>query len=98
MAANAKAGASAPAIEINGHVVPIIDGMASTWRAFMCLKVVSDEAAAGVKKMDAAFEYARLVSGLDDDEIVEIAGGDMAQITDVIGVVTQIMTEASPKN
>ena len=98
MADKETAGASAPAIEVNGNQVAIDREMASTWDAFKYLRVLNDQDAEGVYKMDAAMGYAALVSGLDEDGLVEIAGGGHAQIAEVMDVVAQIIAAASPKN
>lgn len=91
MTANDMAGASAPAIEIDREA-------ASSWAAFKHLRVLNDENAEVVDKMDAALAYAGLVAHLDEDGIVEMAGGQSAQISDVMQVVAAIIAEASPKN
>ena len=98
MGATKKAGATAPAVVINGHDIHVDTAKASTWGAFRHLRILNDEDADGVAKLDAALGYAALVSDLDPDAIAEIAGGDTAQMADVIGVAAQIIAAATPKN
>lgn len=94
MGATKKAGANAPAtfdIEIDRDA-------AASWDAFKLLRILNDEEADGMAKMEAAIAYAGLVSGLDEDGIVALAGGGSAPISKVMDVVAQIIAEASPKN
>lgn len=91
MAAKESAGASAPAFAIDSKA-------ASSWAAFKLLRVLNDEEASPISKTDAAISYAGLVAGLDEDAIVELAGGEDAQISDVVSIVAQIIAQASPKN
>ncbi len=98
MGTRKKAGADAPAVEINGHEIFFDKDMASTWDAFRCLRILNDEEADAMDRTDAALRYAQLVSGLDEDAIVEIAGGGKTQVADVMNVVAQIIAAASPKN
>lgn len=91
MGADKKAGASAPAYTIDQEA-------ASSWKAFKYLRVLNDEDSDGVAKMDAAIGYAGLVAHLDEDAIVELAGGEDAQISSVMDIVAQIIADASPKN
>lgn len=70
---------------------------ATSWRAFKLLRVLNDEDADGMAKMDAAIGYAGLVAHLDEESMVELAGGEDAQVTDVMEVVAQIIAKATPK-
>lgn len=89
MGAEGQAGAQAPAIDREA---------ASSWAAFKLLRVLNSEEADSIAKMDAAIAYAGLVAHLDEDGIVELAGGQDAQISQVMEVVAAIIAEASPKN
>lgn len=91
MGAENKAGASAPAIEIDHEA-------AQSWDAFKYMRVMNDEDADGLAKMDAAIGYAGLVSGLTEDDLVALAGGGSAPIAKVMEVVASIIAEAAPKN
>ena len=71
---------------------------ATSWAAFKHLRVLNDPDADGVAKMDAAIGYASLVAHLDEDGIVGFAGGESAQVSDVMEVVAQIIAKATPKN
>lgn len=91
MGADKKAGASAPAYTIDREA-------ASSWKAFKLLRVLNDAESSAIDKTDAAIAYAGLVAGLSEDEIVDMAGGEDAQIEAVVNVVAKIIAEASPKN
>ena len=91
MGAENQAGASAPAIEIDHEA-------AQSWDAFKYMRVMNDEDADGLAKMDAAIGYAGLVSGLTEDDLVALAGGGSAPIAKVMEVVASIIAEAAPKN
>ena len=94
-----KAGAGAPAtVVVNGHEVHVSTEAATSWAAFRLLRTLSAESADNIAKMDAALRYAQLVSNLDEDGLVEVAGGQDVQISDVMDVVAQIIAAASPKN
>ena len=97
MAATGKAGADAPAT-INGVEVNIDAEAAKSWAAFKIMRALNSEDVDSFAKMDAALKYAQLVSGLDEDAIVEIAGGADAGVEAVFQVVAQIIQAASPKN
>lgn len=97
MVSSEKAGANAPAI-INGIEVAINREAATSWAAFKIMRTLNSEDADSFAKMDAALQYAQLVSGLDEDAIVEIAGGVDAGVEAVFNVVAQIIQAASPKN
>lgn len=71
---------------------------ATSWKAFKQLRVLNDEDADGMAKLDAAIEYAAIVAHLDEDGIVELAGGEDAQISEVMDVVAKIIAKATPKN
>jgi hypothetical protein len=99
MAAAGKAGADAPAtVVVNGHEVAIDAQAATSWEAFRILRALNSEESDNIEKMDAALRYAQLVSGMDEDALVGLAGGMAAQISDVMEVVAQIIAAASPKN
>lgn len=95
MGAKGQAGATAPAT-IEDLQIDV--EAAQSWRAFKLLRVLNDETAGGVDKMDAAIAYAGLVAHLTEDEIVDLAGGEDAQIAAVMDTVAQIIALASPKN
>ena len=97
MGASKKEGACSPSIKINGHTVAIDKDAASSWNAYEYLKVLSSAEKAD-EKFDAALGLACVVTGLDKDGIVELAGGGTAQVEEVVKVVSQIITEALPKN
>ena len=71
---------------------------AASWDAFKLMRVMADEDADAMAKLDAAIAYAGLVSGLTEDKLVDIAGGGRAPIAKVMEVVAAICAEASPKN
>lgn len=99
MAAAGKAGADAPAtVVVNGHEVHVSTKAATSWGAFKILRVLSSEGEDNIAKMDAALAYAKLVSGMTEDELVDVAGGGDVQIEDVMDVVAQIIAAVSPKN
>ena len=91
MGAENQAGASAPAIESDHEA-------AQSWDAFKYIRVLGDEDAEPMAKMDAAIGYAALVSHLTEEELVELAGGGSAPIAKVMDVVASIIAEAAPKN
>lgn len=95
MGARKTAGATAPATIEDLH---IDHEAASSWRAFKYLRVLNDEEADNLAKMDAAIAYAGLVAGIDEAAIVDLAGGEDAQISAVMETVAAIIAQASPKN
>lgn len=95
MGARKTAGATAPATIEDLH---IDQEAASSWRAFKYLRVLNDEEADNLAKMDAAIAYAGLVAGIDEAAIVDLAGGEDAQIAAVMETVAAIIAQASPKN
>ncbi len=97
MAKTTKAGA-ADVASVNGHDISIDREAATSWDAFRLLRILNDEGAESIAKMEAAIAYAALVSGLTEDGIVEIAGGGSVQVADVVAVVAAIIEAASPKN
>ena len=60
--------------------------------------MLNDEDADNLAKMDAAIAYAGLVAGIDEAAIVDLAGGEDAQIAAVMETVAAIIAQASPKN
>lgn len=95
MGATKKAGATAPATIED---LRIDQEAASSWRAFKYLRVLNDENADNLAKLDAAIAYAGLVAHIDEGTIVDIAGGEDAQISAVMETVAAIIAQASPKN
>ena len=85
-------------MDINIEDIAIDRDASTSWRAFKQLRVLNDPEADSMAKMDAAIAYAGLVAALDEDAIVEMAGGEGAQVADVMEVVTQIIAKAAPKN
>lgn len=85
-----------------GAVVPadlkIDRDAAASWDAFKLMRVMADEEADPMAKLDAAVAYAGLVSGLTEGQLVDIAGGGSAPIAKVMEVVAAIIAEAAPKN
>ena len=71
MAAMDKAGANAPAT-INGVEVNIDSEAAKSWAAFKIMRALNSDDVDSFAKMDAALQYAQLVSGLDEDGIVRV--------------------------
>ena len=97
MAEMTKAGAAEVA-SVNGVEISIDRDAATSWDAFKLLRVLNDTESDNIAKMDAALAYAQLVSGLDEDSIVGIAGGGRVQIEEVMAVIAAIIEAASPKN
>ena len=97
MAETTKAGA-ADVASVNGFEVRIDRDAATSWDAFKLLRVLNDPESDNISKMDAAMAYAELVSGLHEDELVDMAGGGRAQIDEVMAVIAAIIEAASPKN
>lgn len=101
-AAKAKAGAETPAssmriINIDGMEVQIdTKAIHSSWKVFrLGTQVEEGDFAQNIGTM---MEIIENITNVNEAMIVEHCGGDSATIEDVMGVVTKILTEATPKN
>ena len=100
-AAEAKAGEESPApstreVEIAGHRVVIDIAKLQTWRAFKLIRKI--DSGNDLEKVDGAIAFAEFVSDKDEDDIVEMMGGDDATTVDVVQFAMSILTECYPKN
>lgn len=67
------------------------------WHVFNLLKKtrqVEDD----YEKVSALIEIACYITGLSEDEFVEKCGGEDAPIAVIVGVATELIQEAYPKN
>lgn len=94
------AGEESPAtvedVEVMGHRVKVDMGRLQTWRAFKLVRLIDE--GNDLERIDAAVAFAELVSDKDEDEIVEMMGGDDATIMDVVAFSLAIIQAVYPKN
>lgn len=83
-------------IEVNGTEIAIDRAKAASWDAFKLVRKMQDGDT--MDKLDAAMEFASLVTGLSVEDIVGIAGGGSAPVEEVARVASEIIGAASPKN
>lgn len=98
-AAADKAGTDAPAsstvVEVEGAAVTINTAMLNSWKAFQLLRKLNNSD--NVAQIDAAMEFASLISDYDEGAILAHYGED-ASIESVVGFAMQIIAAAYPKN
>lgn len=83
--------------DIRGHEVEIDEAPMKTWAAFNLFRSM-EEAETVFSKADAAFKLCGMVSGLSEEDIVGICGGETADMGEVIGFALDVVKAAAPKN
>lgn len=81
---------------IDGLKVNIDQAKASDWHSFSLLRKANGESQ--FDQLAVLLELIEYITDVDEDIIVEHLGGDTAQASDVIALVSKIIQAATPKN
>lgn len=81
---------------IKGLKVEIDQAKASDWHSFSLLRKASG--ASQFEQLAVLLELIEYITDVDEAKIVEHLGGDTAQASDVIALVSEIIQAATPKN
>ena len=81
---------------IDGLAVNIDQAKASDWHAFSLLRKANGKSQ--FDQLAVLLELIEYITDVDEDIIVEHLGGDTAQASDVIALVSKIIQAATPKN
>lgn len=83
--------------EVMGIEFEVIPEKLGGWHVFNLLKAVrtcEDD----FDKVSALMEIACYITGMSEDEFVQKCGGDDVPVADVVGIATELITKAYPKN
>lgn len=81
---------------IQGLKVDIDQAKASDWHSFSLLRKANN--ASQFDQLAVLLELIEYITDVDEARIVEHLGGDTAQASDVIALVSEIIQAATPKN
>ena len=81
---------------INGLKVEIDQAKASDWHSFSLLRKANN--ADQFDQLAVLLELIEYITDVDEARIVEHLGGDTAQASEVIALVSEIIKAATPKN
>ena len=81
---------------IDGLAVNIDQTKASDWHSFSLLRKANGESQ--FDQLAVLLELIEYITDTDEGKIVEHLGGDTAQASDVIALVSKIIQAATPKN
>lgn len=83
-------------VEIDGLKVSIDQAKAADWHAFSLLRKANG--LGQFEQLEVLMELVGYITDADEDKIVAHLGGDTAQASDVIAMVSKIIQAATPKN
>ena len=83
-------------VEVGGRTVKVDRNRLTSWKAFKLVRIIDD--GSDIEKVDAAVQFAALVSDYSEEDIVEAMGGDDASVLDVVTFAMGIIHGAYPKN
>lgn len=83
-------------IEIDGLKVAIDQAKASDWHTFSLLRKANGKSE--FEQFDILMELVEYITDQTEESIVAHLGGDSAQASEVIALVSQIIKAATPKN
>lgn len=81
---------------IKGLKVDIDQAKASDWHSFSLLRKANN--ASQFDQLAVLLELIEYITDVDEARIVEHLGGDTAQASDIIALVSEIIQAATPKN
>lgn len=81
---------------IKGLKVDIDQAKASDWHSFSLLRKANEKSQ--FEQLAVLLELIEYITDVDEAKIVEHLGGDTAQASDVIALVSEIIQAATPKN
>lgn len=83
--------------EVRGIVFDVADEKLGGWHVFTLLKK-TQQVDNDYEKVSTLLEIACYITGLSESEFVEKCGGDDAPIAVIVGVATELIQAAYPKN
>ena len=83
---------------VNGRDFDVDESVFKSWAVFDLIGVINDKAANPYERTNAMFKVVELSTGLGKDDVIEMSGGETAEVTAVFDTLTAIIQEAAPKN
>ena len=102
--AEQKAGEKLPAtstsktIEVDGHTITVKPKRIASWVAFDVVRKINNKNATDFDKITNIFRLVEYITGLSEQDIVEMAGGEEAALNDVVALANNIIVAVYPKN
>ena len=84
-------------VEVNGAKVEVDIARLESWKAFKMLAEI-EEAEDSFGKVMACLGFMEYITGLGEDDIVALNGGEDAKVQDVVGFAMAVIQGAYPKN
>lgn len=94
----AEDGAASRTVQVRGRDFEVDPDFVSSWKALGLLRRFNSEEVDTFGKLDLAFQLIECATGVTEDEVVEMAGGEDAPAVDVISLATEIVVAINPKN
>jgi len=86
----------ATTIEVRGIELNVDMDYLNSWEAFKLIRKLDDDQCSQFDKLDYSFEFIQRVTGCDESQIVEYAGGEKAPATEVIAFTVEIIQKLQP--
>lgn len=85
-------------ITVRGNEMTVDRDFAESYAALRILRRINDPDVSAFEKLDLSFELIEGATGLDEDAIVGLAGGDTAPAQDVMKFTVEVLTAIDAKN
>lgn len=83
---------------VQGRTFQVDDSVFSKWETFELVNIVSDEGKTPFERVNAMFALVEAATSLEKADIIEMAGGEGAEINGVFAILGEVITKAAPKN
>lgn len=84
--------------QVNGREFSVDESKFRSWAVFDLMGVISNEDRTPYERVDCMFRLVETVTDLDKAAVIEIAGGENADVQAVFDALAAIIAEAAPKN
>lgn len=85
-------------ITVRGHEMTVDDDYAQSYAALRYLRRINSADVDPFEKLDLTYELIERVTGVGEEQIVEMAGGEEAPARDVMQFAVDVLTAIDAKN
>lgn len=85
-------------ITVRGHEMTVDDDYAQSYAALRYLRRINGSDTDPFEKLDLTYELIERVTGCDEEQIVEMAGGEEAPAKDVMQFAVEVLAAIDAKN
>ena len=85
-------------ITVRGHELTVDTDYAESYAAFRILRKINDPDVSAFDKLDMTYELIERATGVDEAQVVEMAGGETIPAQEVMQFTVEILADKKAKN